>query len=44
MIDKFGEVRWAQGVTGAPVLAECAAWIEGRVIDRMKPAVTMRPS
>jgi flavin reductase (DIM6/NTAB) family NADH-FMN oxidoreductase RutF len=34
-IDKFARVRWSAGHTGAPVLAECAAWVEGRIIDRM---------
>jgi flavin reductase (DIM6/NTAB) family NADH-FMN oxidoreductase RutF len=35
VIDKFAAVQWEKGVTGAPVLSDCAAWIEGRVIDRM---------
>jgi flavin reductase (DIM6/NTAB) family NADH-FMN oxidoreductase RutF len=34
-VDKFARVRWSSGLTGAPVLAECAAWLEGRIIDRM---------
>jgi flavin reductase (DIM6/NTAB) family NADH-FMN oxidoreductase RutF len=33
-VDKFQDVRWSRGVTGAPVLAECAAWIEGSIIAR----------
>lgn len=35
VIDKFDRVGWLQGSTGVPVLSECAAWVEGRVIDRM---------
>jgi flavin reductase (DIM6/NTAB) family NADH-FMN oxidoreductase RutF len=35
VIDKFQEVPWTPGVTGAPILVECAAWVEGRVIARM---------
>jgi len=35
VIDKFDRVKWWSGTTGAPILSECAAWIEGRVIDRM---------
>jgi flavin reductase (DIM6/NTAB) family NADH-FMN oxidoreductase RutF len=35
LIDKFAALRWAPGVTGVPILSECAAWVEGRVIDRM---------
>jgi flavin reductase (DIM6/NTAB) family NADH-FMN oxidoreductase RutF len=34
-VDKFTRVSWSVGRTGAPVLAHCAAWVEGRVIDRM---------
>jgi flavin reductase (DIM6/NTAB) family NADH-FMN oxidoreductase RutF len=35
MVDKFTRVQWADGVTGVPILAQCAAWVEGRVIDHM---------
>jgi flavin reductase (DIM6/NTAB) family NADH-FMN oxidoreductase RutF len=35
VVDKFARVQWRRGVRGAPILGECAAWIEGRVIDRM---------
>jgi flavin reductase (DIM6/NTAB) family NADH-FMN oxidoreductase RutF len=35
MVDKFTRVQWADGVTGVPILARCAAWVEGRVIDHM---------
>ena len=31
--DKFEKVAWSPGVTGAPVLAECAAWIEGSILS-----------
>jgi flavin reductase (DIM6/NTAB) family NADH-FMN oxidoreductase RutF len=34
-VDKFESVKWTTGVTGVPILSECAAWVEGRVIDRM---------
>lgn len=33
-VDKFTRCDWAAGVTGAPVLSECAAWLEGAVMDR----------
>jgi flavin reductase (DIM6/NTAB) family NADH-FMN oxidoreductase RutF len=33
--DKFARVPWRSGVTGVPVLARCAAWLEGRVIERV---------
>jgi flavin reductase (DIM6/NTAB) family NADH-FMN oxidoreductase RutF len=35
-IDKFARVQWSTGPDGVPVLAECAAWVAGRVIDRMR--------
>jgi flavin reductase (DIM6/NTAB) family NADH-FMN oxidoreductase RutF len=34
-IDKFDNVEWTRGVTGAPVLSACSAWVEGPVINRM---------
>jgi flavin reductase (DIM6/NTAB) family NADH-FMN oxidoreductase RutF len=34
-IDKFQRVAWSTGSTGAPILSDCAAWIEGRVLERM---------
>ena len=34
-VDKFAQVFWTEGVTGSPVLSECAAWMEGRIIDRV---------
>jgi flavin reductase (DIM6/NTAB) family NADH-FMN oxidoreductase RutF len=33
--EKFDRVEWTRCTTGAPILAECAAWVEGRVVDRM---------
>jgi flavin reductase (DIM6/NTAB) family NADH-FMN oxidoreductase RutF len=34
MVDKFSRCAWHTGVTGAPVLSDCAAWLEGMVIER----------
>ena len=34
-VDKFEDVRWSRGVTGAPLLAECVAFIEGPIIRRI---------
>ena len=34
-VDKFERVQWSEGRAGVPVLSECAAWIAGRVINRM---------
>lgn len=36
VIDKFASVRWAEGLTGAPLLHECAAWAEGPIISRLE--------
>jgi flavin reductase (DIM6/NTAB) family NADH-FMN oxidoreductase RutF len=33
--DKFSRVAWNEGATGAPVLVECAAWVEGPVLTRL---------
>ncbi|MGH9088908.1 MAG: flavin reductase family protein [Acidimicrobiales bacterium] len=33
--DKLARVAWRPGATGAPLLAACAAWVEGRVLDRL---------
>ena len=30
--DKLDQVQWRRGVTGAPLLADCAAWVEGRIL------------
>jgi flavin reductase (DIM6/NTAB) family NADH-FMN oxidoreductase RutF len=35
VVDKFSQVAWRAGLTGAPVLSECAAWVEGSIINRM---------
>ena len=32
--DKLAGVRWHRGTTGAPLLDDCAAWVEGTVRDR----------
>jgi flavin reductase (DIM6/NTAB) family NADH-FMN oxidoreductase RutF len=32
-IDKFERVGWTTGPSGAPVLTECAAWVEGPVVN-----------
>jgi flavin reductase (DIM6/NTAB) family NADH-FMN oxidoreductase RutF len=34
-MEKFAEVKWSRGITGAPVLSACAAWVEGSIINRM---------
>jgi len=33
--DKLAAVAWHPGPLGAPVLEECAAWIEGAVLERI---------
>jgi len=33
-VDKFAAVAWRAGLTGAPVLADCAAYLEGPVRSR----------
>jgi flavin reductase (DIM6/NTAB) family NADH-FMN oxidoreductase RutF len=30
--DKFAHLSWSRGVTGVPILAECAAWVEGSIL------------
>ena len=32
----FKEFLWRPGVTGAPVLESCAAWVEGDVLERVQ--------
>jgi flavin reductase (DIM6/NTAB) family NADH-FMN oxidoreductase RutF len=34
-VDKFATVPCSPGVTGAPVLSECAAWVEGPVLRHL---------
>jgi flavin reductase (DIM6/NTAB) family NADH-FMN oxidoreductase RutF len=34
-VDKFEGIAWAPGRTGAPILSECAAWIDGPTVGRM---------
>ena len=33
-VDKFEGIEWT-GRTGAPILSQCAAWVEGPVVGRM---------
>ncbi len=33
--DKFSLVGWRPGATGAPLLADCSAWVEGPILDRV---------
>jgi flavin reductase (DIM6/NTAB) family NADH-FMN oxidoreductase RutF len=33
-VDKFAQCPWHRGRDGSPILEECAAWIEGRIIER----------
>jgi flavin reductase (DIM6/NTAB) family NADH-FMN oxidoreductase RutF len=32
--EKFGRCAWEPGRTGSPVLSQCAAWVEGDVLER----------
>ncbi len=45
--DKFEHCQWHPGPSGAPVLDHCAAWLEGKEIDRWSvgdhEAIVMRP-
>jgi flavin reductase (DIM6/NTAB) family NADH-FMN oxidoreductase RutF len=46
-IDKFAQLAWHPGRTGAPVLDDCAAWLEGTELDRWSvgdhEALLLRP-
>jgi flavin reductase (DIM6/NTAB) family NADH-FMN oxidoreductase RutF len=46
-VDKFEQYSWRPGLTGAPVLSECAAWMEGVILDRFDvgdhQALLLRP-
>jgi flavin reductase (DIM6/NTAB) family NADH-FMN oxidoreductase RutF len=33
-VDKFEGIAWSAGQTDAPILTECAAWVEGPIIGR----------
>ncbi len=33
-VDKFEHCGWSEGASGAPILDDCAAWLEGNVLDR----------
>ena len=34
---KFDAIEWKRGKTGSPVLKDCLAYFEARVIDRVRP-------
>jgi flavin reductase (DIM6/NTAB) family NADH-FMN oxidoreductase RutF len=34
-VAKFEKVSWTAGRTGAPILTDCAAWVEGPIINMM---------
>ncbi|MGH9079974.1 MAG: flavin reductase family protein [Acidimicrobiales bacterium] len=46
-VAKFEHCRWHRGLTGAPVLDDCAAWVEGSIMSRFSvgdhEAALMRP-
>jgi flavin reductase (DIM6/NTAB) family NADH-FMN oxidoreductase RutF len=46
--DKFERCRWHQGANGAPILDECAVWLDGSVLERWSvgdhEAFLMRPT
>lgn len=33
-VSKFDRCRWHPGRSGVPILSDCAAWIEGQIMDR----------
>jgi Flavin reductase like domain len=33
--DKFSTTKWTRRTTGAPILTECAAWVEGPILTHM---------
>jgi flavin reductase (DIM6/NTAB) family NADH-FMN oxidoreductase RutF len=47
VVAKFDHCRWHPGSRGAPVLEDCAAWIEGAIMERFPvgdhQALLMRP-
>lgn len=34
-VDKFAGLDWRRGASGAPIVHECARWVEGVVLDRL---------
>jgi flavin reductase (DIM6/NTAB) family NADH-FMN oxidoreductase RutF len=34
---KFSGIHWEPGMTGCPILADCLAWFECRIIRHLKP-------
>jgi flavin reductase (DIM6/NTAB) family NADH-FMN oxidoreductase RutF len=36
-IAKFSSIQWSRGTTGCPVLEDCIAYFEGKIIDKFNP-------
>ena len=36
-VAKFSSLRWKRGKTGCPILEDCIAYFEGRVVDKFSP-------
>lgn len=34
---KFASIQWKRGTTGSPVLADCIAYFEGKIVERFCP-------
>ena len=34
---KFSSIHWKRGTTGSPVLADCIAYFEGKIVDCCRP-------
>ena len=34
---KFASIQWKQGTTGCPVLKDCIAYFEAKVVDKIRP-------
>jgi flavin reductase (DIM6/NTAB) family NADH-FMN oxidoreductase RutF len=34
---KFSSLQWNRGTTGSPVLEDCIAYFEGKIVDRFSP-------
>ena len=34
---KFAGLQWQRGKTGCPILSDCIAYFEGRIVDRFRP-------
>ena len=35
--ETFADLQWQRGKTGCPILADCIAYFEGRIVDRYRP-------